>query len=358
MFAVILAGGKGTRLWPVSRQKRPKQFHPFAGEKSLIRETYERLSPKFQTNEIFISTTRAYQKEIKKEIPEIPEENYIVEPKNMGTAAACGLASKIIEKKNPGSIVAFLPSDHTIKDNDQFLKTINFAQSLVKDYGDRIITIGIKPTKPDTSLGYINIDDQIVKNRDFSAFSVKKFVEKPELSKAKEYVKSWNFLWNAGMFVWKTDALLRLIDEHLPETAKALNKISLFIDNKEFEKVLEEEYPKVEETSLDYGILERTNQIMAIPGDFGWSDIGSWGSLLDYLGELHNTNVISRGHHVGVKDSKCLVMANDKLVATVGLKNIIIVDSPDAMLVCDQKFSGDVKLLLEKLEAEGLQFYL
>jgi len=358
MYAVIMAGGSGTRLWPISRTSKPKQFHPIAGKKPLIRETFERLLPKFSPNKIFISTTKKYRSEIKKHLPEIPNENFIIEPKNMGTAPACGLASLIIEKRDPGAVAVFLPSDHTIGDNDKFLKTIEFAESLAQNYSERIITIGVKPTKPDTGLGYIHLDKQLFNNSGSTAFSIKRFVEKPSLEKAKQYLKSWDFLWNAGIFVWRTDTLLKLIDEHLPKTSNCLHEITNFIDSLEFEKKLIVEYSKVEEISIDYGILEKTSQILVVPGNFGWSDIGSWSSLLEYFTQAEGVDVISHGHHVGIKDSKCLVLGDNKLIATIGLKDTIIVDSPDALLVCNQKFSGDVKLLLEKLKLEGEHLYL
>jgi len=358
MYAVIMSGGQGTRLWPLSRQKKPKQLHALAGEKPLIRETYERLLPVFKAEQIIISTIPEFVEEIKKLIPEIPEENYVVEPVLMGNAAACGLVTKVLNIRDPKSAAVFLPADHIISDKKTFIKTIEFAEELITKYPKHVLTIGVNPTKPDVSLGYIRMDSQIAGDGDLKAFTVKEFVEKPDLQTAKKYVSSWDYLWNAGMFIWQTDHMLKLFKQNLPKTFGALEKIGKALGSSDEKKVLKEEYKEVDNTSIDYGILEKTKDILVIPADFGWSDVGSWGSLLEVLGAMHGTNVITRGHHIGVDNENCLVMANDKLIATVGLKNIAIIDTPDAILICDSSKSHKVKDLLNKFKEEGKHLYL
>ena len=358
MYAVIMAGGQGTRLWPLSRKSKPKQLQSFISDKTLIAETYERLLPLFPAEKIYISTTSEYQDEIKKLLPEIPEENYVIEPYPMGTAAACGLATEIIYKKDPAASVIFLPSDHTIKDGRKFLDIIKFAETMVDKHSDHILTIGINPTKPDTGLGYIQMDSQIEKSNGFKAFSVKRFIEKPDLEKAQQYVASWEYLWNAGIFIWNAKYMLSLFEKDLPKTFGVLEKIGAAYGKASYPKILIAEYKKADDTSIDYGIMEKNKNILVIPGDFGWSDIGSWGTLLEVLSQVHDSNVISRGHHVGVDDLNVLVMAGDKMIATVGLTDVVIVDTPDALLICDSKASHKVKDLITKLKSEGKHLYL
>ena len=349
-----MAGGQGTRLWPLSRKKNPKQLHALASEKPLIRETFERLLPKFKPKEIIVSTTPDFLAEISRIIPEIPTDNFIVEPFLMGNAAACGLVSKILSKRDPKSSVIFLPSDHIIKDGKKFIETLDFADSLIKKYPKHILTIGINPTKPDVNLGYIQMSSQIESQNGSKAFSVKAFIEKPDLKTAQKYLSSWEYLWNAGIFIWRTDHILEMYKKELPKTYKALLNIGEHLEKPEKEELIAKEYSKVDNTSIDYGIMEKTKDIIVIPGNFGWSDIGTWGSLYEVLSEMKATDIIARGHHIGVDNKNCLIYAGEKLIATAGLKNIVIIDTPDATLICDKNESHKIKELLKKLGEEFL----
>lgn len=358
MYAVIMAGGQGSRLWPLSRINKPKQFHQLLSDKSLLQETFGRLTPIFPTKDVFIATTKDYFPEVRKHLPEIAEKNYILEPALLGNAGSCALTSLILNKRNPDSPAIFLPSDHVIKDLKNFYSIIEFAERLIEKNPTQIITIGIKPTKPDTNLGYIEIGDQAVGGSEMPVFKVKSFREKPDYKSAKKFTDSWQYLWNSGIFIWKPSSMLNYIEDCLPNTHKVLDRISRFLGRADEGRAIDEEYKNVDRTSIDYGVLEKIKDILVIPGDFGWSDIGNWTTFLDYFSELHQTDLITRGNHIGLDDKNSLIISNGKLIATYGLKNIIAVDSHDAILICDRNKASDLKSLLDKIRDEGKHLYL
>ena len=358
MYAVIMAGGKGTRLWPVSRNDKPKQFQTFFGEKSLIRETYDRLLPRFKPEEIFVSTIPDFVPDVKKNIPEMADENIIAEPMLMGTAAACGLVSKILFERDNDSSVIFLPSDHVIENPEEFLKVVSFADQTLQKNPGHIIQIGIQPTKPDNGLGYIQTGEKIEDSNNLELFKVKRFVEKPDMATAEEYLKSGDYLWNAGIFIWKNSHILDLIKQNLPDTSTALDKIGQSIGKPDYTQVLKDEYAKVEKTTIDYGIIEKTSDLLVIPGDFGWSDVGNWGAFLEVLTKRNDTKVISDGNHIGVGDDNCMVLAGEKMIATVGLSDIVVIDTPDALLICNSNRSHEIKDLLDKMKENGKEIHL
>jgi len=353
-----MAGGQGTRLWPKSRVKTPKQLHALVGEKSLVQETFGRLSLITEKDKIIISTTPEYAAEMKKHLPEVPANNFIIEPYPMNTAAACGLVSKILNLRDPESIVAFFPSDHNIKNPAQFAETLKYAEKICNKHPEHILTIGIQPTKADTGLGYIHMGAEIDHSGNFIARKVQRFVEKPDQVTADQYLASGEYLWNAGMFVWKTKYLLQLMKKDLPKSSAVFDLIGARYGKNDYSKVLKKHFKEADNISIDYGIMEKNKDILVIPGDFGWSDIGSWGTLLDVVCDLNGSDVVCRGNHIGVGNSNVLVMAGDKLVATVGLSNIIVVDTPDVLLICNGKEDQKIKEILTKLKDENKVEYL
>lgn len=348
-YAVIMAGGQGSRLWPLSRKSNPKQLHSLMTEEPMIKDTYLRLLPVFKPDKIIISTVPEFVSQIKKILPDVPAENYIVEPGPMGTAAACGLVTKMINMRDPESSLAFLPADAFIKDENKFVQILRYAKQAVNNFPDHIITLGITPTRPDTGFGYIQVDKKLESDKNLELWRVKRFVEKPDTKTAEEYISTKDYFWNGGIFIWKTDSMLKMFEQFLPRTFLSLNKIAEAVGTREEQEILEKEYAKTDKTTVDYGIMENTNKILLIPADMGWSDVGSWGSLLEVLAGLNDTDSVHRGNHVGVDSSNCLVLGGKKLIATIGLKDIVVVDTDDAILICSKEQSHKVKDVLHKL---------
>jgi len=358
MYAVIMASGQGSRLWPLSRAEKPKQFHAIIGKKTLIQETFERLSLKFKPEQIFVTVTRAYREEAQKQLPEVPEENFIVEPFANDTSTTIGFAVKIIDEREKNAKVIFVPSDHIINDSKKFIEATDYAEKILDEYQNNLILIGINPNRPDTSLGYIRMSKQISSDDNFSVFKVKQFVEKPDIATAEKYLASWEYLWNAGMFVFETGHMLDLYGKYLPKTLGSLEKIVAKYGNGSAKQITDDEYKSIERVSFDYGISEKTHDLLVVPADFGWSDVGSWGTLLEVLRANFGSEIVSKGNHISIDDKNVLVMADKKLIATVGLKDTVVIDTPDAMLVCSADASQKVKDLIEKLKNEGKHLYL
>lgn len=358
MYAVIMASGQGTRLWPLSRQNKPKQFHSLLGSRTLIQDTFDRLSLKFKPENIFVTVTEECVDDAKDQLPLIPDENFVVEPYATGTTGTCIVAIQAIAKKDPKATAIFVPSDHIVKEPKEFIKIVDFSEEMVEKYPDHVVLIGINPTRPDTGMGYIQMNSQIEANDELKAFSVKRFVEKPNEETAKKYVALWEYLWNGGIFVWKTNHILDLYQKLAAKTYRASAKIAEFIGKDDYLKIAKKEYPSFDKISIDYSIMEKTKDILVVPGDFGWSDVGSWGTLLDVLLDSYGSEIITKGHHIGVDNKNCLVLAGQKLIATVGLEDIVVVDTPDALLICKGDKSQEVKDLIDKIKAEGKNLYL
>lgn len=350
-YAVIMAGGSGTRLWPMSRQDLPKQMQKFVTDKTLLNETVERLLGFMPSSRIYISTTANYADKIKSLVPEVPNENIIIEPLARGTAAALSLVTKTIHTRDANAAIFYLASDHAVTDVAQFQQKLHDSFTYVSEHPQTIVLVGIKPTRPDTGLGYIKKDKQIL--TDPEVYSVEKFVEKPSYKVAKQYVESGDYYWSAAYYCFRADTLLAAYHDADPDLIPAI-----------------ETYIKTEQTN-DYlavpvqvheiEIIDTSKYPMAlIPADFGWSDIGNWQSLYELLSNLEGTPVVSRASkHVDIGSTNCLVFSNgNKLVATLGLDDIAVVDTPDALLVLNKKKPQEIKTLLEAIKENGMQQYL
>lgn len=342
MKAVILAGGGGTRLWPLSTPNRPKQYQKLTSEKFLISETLERLDF-LDPKDIFISLTKDQIDLLLECAPQIPQENLIIEPALRDTASAIGLAASAIEKNFPGEVMAIFYADHLIADKEEFKKKILLAKEIAeKENTLNIVEVVAK--EPNTNYGYIELDTETeIKD----VYNIKRFVEKPDLETAKKFVESGNFLWNTGYFVWKASKLLEKYKELKPETYAKLMQIADALEGDDPEKVLNEIYPTLEKISIDYAIMEKVNpsEIRIIKADMGWSDIGNWKAIFEAL-KKEGENNVERGDTKTKNCENCLIYGlNNKPVKVLGLKNAVVIDTPEGLVVGDMEEVKNIKEL-------------
>jgi len=355
MKAVILAGGVGSRLWPMSRNNKPKQFQKITGEKTMIQETYERLSF-LRPEDIFIATNKNFFEDILlQQLPEIPSSNIILEPALRDTATCIGFAAMKLSLIDPEDVMAIIYADHLVKDPDQFVRKLKVAEQLAREQKTLNI-IEVKAKSPNVNLGYVQTGEKIGEIDGNDVLEFKKFTEKPDSEKAKEFVSSGNYLWNTGMYVWRIDTILEKYKKHLPDTYEKLIKMKNAIGTDDEESIVEKEYALCEKISIDYAIMEKVDpkEVKIIPADFGWSDVGTWESIHDELIKNPGDNVI-QANCVSVDTKGSLIKSDNpnKIIATIGLENIVIIDTPDALLICPKDRSQDVKKIVNLLEGKN-----
>jgi len=352
MKILVMAGGKGTRLWPVSRKNKPKQFQKLISNKTMLQETVDRLLPDFSLKDVYIATNTSYVDEIKKELPQLAVNNIIGEPAFRERASCIALASAIFSKEGEDEIMAVFPSDHYIKKEDELIRVLKSSENFLNNNPEHLVVIGVKPTGPETGYGYIEHNTKsIIKEKNQQFHRVEKFIEKPDLETAKKYYQKDNFLWNTSIYLWKTSSIIDRFKKFIPDSYKRLCRIKKAVGTSEFEKVLEKEYPLMDMISVEYGILENDDKTVVVPADLGWSDVGSWSVLKDSL--ISKNSHFVKGEHLDVGSKNLLVYGSKKLITTVGLKDLIIVDTDDAILICDKNNSQLVKTVVEKLEKDG-----
>jgi mannose-1-phosphate guanylyltransferase len=361
-YIVIMAGGQGTRLWPMSRKSKPKQLQNLVSEKSLIQETYERVTKLVSNERIFISTTPGYVEEIKRQLPKIPEKNYIVEPSSKNTMASLGYILLAIKMVDPKATIAAIPSDHLVRNTEAFVQVFKAAFAAAEKYPDKIITVGINPTRPETGLGYIKMGKQKPEIGGEKLFVIDKFEEKPNLATAQKYLQSWEYLWNTAYYFVTLEGATKWIKAKRPKLSKTLNKLEKAIGegnggNGSKAKIAEI-YSTIDEEQVANAVAEDASRVLVIPADMDWSDIGDWGALHDVLSDSFSSSIISRGHHIDHNSENCLVYAGNKMIATLGLKDIIVIDSADVLLVANKNRTQEVKQLIDRLKAEGKHLYL
>lgn len=328
---LIMAGGKGTRFWPKSTEDRPKQFLNLVGDKTMIQETFERVNQKVPNTQIFVVTCQKYKKLVEEQLPNLPERNIIIEPVGRNTAPCILLSTLYINQVFKDCNIVVLPSDHIISDSKAFLDTIETANKFLYNYKDSIVTIGIKPDRPETGYGYIKTTNEKIHLNKMDIIKVEKFVEKPNLEKAKEYLKDGNYLWNAGMFVFNANYMLKELKDNFAEGYDLLNNLPS-INDEEYMKKLEDNYKECEAISIDYAVMEKSNAIHVIPSDFGWDDIGTWKALQRYIKPDEASNII-KGQVKTYNSSNNVVYAGDKKIILLDVDDIFLIESSDMIVV-------------------------
>ena len=352
--ALIMAGGRGERFWPRSRRNMPKQFLSLTDDgKTMIQLTVERIMPLVDIKDIYIATNKDYRQLALEQLPGIPEENILCEPVGRNTAPCIGLGAVHIAKKYEDAIMLVLPSDHLIKFNKMYLTTLRDA-CRIAEKGTNLVTIGIMPDYPETGYGYIKFD---AKEPEGGAYRVDRFVEKPSLEVAKEYLAAEEYLWNSGQFIWKVSSILKNLKQYMPDTYERLLRIHEAIGTGEEGQILDKEFHEMDSQSIDYGIMEKAKDIYILPGAFGWDDVGSW-LAVERIKKTNEFGNVVNGNIITVNTKNCIIQGGRKLIAAVGLQDLIIVDTEDATLICEKDNTGDIKKVLENLKICNRDEYL
>jgi mannose-1-phosphate guanylyltransferase len=347
-YAVVMAGGAGTRLWPAATRAVPKQFQQLIFRAPLIVETIDRLATVYDRAHILVVTGERYADAIRAAVPDLSSENIIVEPFGRNTAAAIALAAFAIAQRDPDGIFGVFPSDHVMLKPEALFAALSYAVHLAMEH--RVVDIGVPPNHPETGYGYIELGDPIGERDGQTAYRVERFVEKPNLARAQSYLAAGNYIWNSGMFVWRASQYLEALREHLPRTHELLAAATAAGGQAR----LVAAYEQIENISVDYAIMERESDVVALSVDFGWRDVGDWAALYDLM-QKDGAGNAGQGRHVTVDSEGMLVLAGKKVVATVGLRDLVVVETDDVILILPRDRAQDVKALQTQLEQDGLQ---
>jgi len=352
-----MAGGIGSRFWPQSRKARPKQFLSVVGEDTLIQNTVARLNGIIPIENCHVVTHDRYVEQTHEQIPAIPKENILSEPISRNTAPCITFAALKIQQKDPDAIMVVLPADHVIKNVKLFQETL--AVGIEKAREERaLVTIGIEPTHPATGYGYIQFDPEDQKHPDeLTALFVKTFAEKPNLETAERFLDSGDFLWNSGMFIWRADSILQSVEKHIPDVYEAFEAFENEIPADEEPDCILSAFRNSPSISIDYGVMERADKVYVVPGSFDWSDVGDWKAVYD-LAEPGKAGNVIEGNAIVHDSSRCLIQSDNRLVAVVGVNDLIVVDTEDALLVCHRNSAQRVKNVVDYLYTHQLEEYV
>lgn len=356
-YALILAGGGGTRLWPMSRQNKPKQMLPLVGTYSMFKTSVERLFPLFKPEQIFISTAQDYVEDLHAEVPYIPAENFIPEPSARNNAAAVGLSLSVIQKRDPNAIVAMLTADHHIGKVDVFRDVLAASAEIAKE--GKIVTLGISPSFPSTGFGYIQQGEKMGMMKGFNYSKAQRFLEKPDVVRASQFVASGKYSWNSGMFIWQASKAMAEFERQQPELFKLLQELQPSIDTDNYQTTLNSIWEKTPKISIDYAVMEGAEDMVVIPIDIAWSDVGSWSSLFEVL-------ELDRFGNCGKNGSEKRIVLNahnslffsDKLTVAIGVDNIIVVETDDVLMICHKDRAQDVREIVNYLRDNKMDDYL
>ena len=349
--AVIMAGGSGTRLWPLSRKKSPKQALKLIGERTMLNHAVDRIMALFGPERIVVVTRDEHYQVLSGQAPELPPDNFILEPMGRGTGPAIGLAAIHLRKKDPDATMAVLTADHFIADTARFRQALASASKVAAN--GHLVTLGIKPSSASTGFGYIKQGKSLSTVEDFPVFGVERFIEKPDRETATAMVKSGDYAWNSGMFIWRVDRILEEFKRQMPDFYAQLSQVEAALGTPDYQATIRRVWPQAAKETIDYGIMEGAKDVAVIPVDIGWSDVGSWGSLFELLPTDKNGNIIV-GPHAGIDTRGSLLFGKKRLIATIGLKDMIVVDTEDAVLVCPKDREQEVRDIVERLGKDGL----
>ena len=356
-YAVIMAGGGGTRLWPLSRKKHPKQMLSLFDERSLFQTTIERLDGVFPPENIYVITVQEQADELKAQCPGIPESNFLIEPLPRGTASVVGLGAIALQKRDPNAVMAVLTADHYIADEELFRSLLITAYEAAQD--GFLITLGIEPSYPATGFGYIQQGNTIGNYQGFNVCRVLRFKEKPDDIQARQMLDEGDHSWNSGMFIWRVDQIMDEFQRQMPELYQSLQRIGQNWGTKTQQDVINREWQKLKSETIDYGIMEKANQVAVIPAvGLGWSDVGSWDSLYDLLDRDQNGNIIMGGNHVSLdtRDTLIYVQKQHRLIVTIGVDDLVMVDTGDVLLVCHKEQAQKVRQVVNQLKKNGQDY--
>lgn len=358
-YPVILAGGRGTRFWPLSRKKRAKQLLALDGKQTMIQQTIARLLPLVPAKRSWVITNEDLRPEIAKQLPRLPKAQILAEPVGRNTAPAIGLAAFLLLRENPDAVIGMFPSDHVIRDEQQYRETLERGIEIAAA-GENIVVLGIRPNRPETGYGYIEGGSA----SDNGALRVRRFTEKPDVGKAAEFLAAGNYFWNSGMFLWSARTLANALQEHLPKTAPLLEEIAASFGTNKFSSVFRKLYPKCENISVDYAILEprsakgeQGGDIFCLPADFGWNDLGSWTALHEHHAAIQNPpegNLVASSGMFLLNARGNYVHAPGKFVAAVGVSDLVVVETPDALLITTRQQAQDVGKVVKHLDEKKL----
>ncbi len=340
VFAVILAGGKGERFWPLSKPETPKPFLQFFSDRSLLQQTFDRAQELVPVDQIYLIAGEQHESLSRKQLPQLDDSRLLLEPAGRDTAAAIGLASLHLPED---ALMLVLPADHLIPDTASFVRTMQSAVAFIREHGGPC-TFGIKPERPDTNYGYIEATGENLAGVEVPVYPVRTFIEKPELRRAEEFIRKLYYYWNSGMFLWKVSRIRELIAKHLPELWIGLQQVIDSRGKQSFRR-LYESLPRI---SIDYGVMQKADRVVVVPAPFAWDDIGTWNSLLRVLPADSQGNLV-RGAHAGLDTSDCIIYAESHTIATAGVHDLVIVQSGNQILVCNREYASRLKELLGKL---------
>jgi mannose-1-phosphate guanylyltransferase len=349
-YAVIMAGGIGTRLWPLSRRDTPKQSLKLVGERTMFQNAVDRVLPLFGPDHIRVVTGAGQAESLARQAPELPRANFVIEPEGRGTAPCIGLVAIHLRQHDSSATIAVLTADQVIQDAEQFRRVLAATEKVARM--GWLVTLGITPTSPSTGYGYIEQGERLETVEGYDVFRVSRFTEKPDRDKAIQMVASGRYSWNSGMFIWQVDRILEEFRRQMPDLYDQLENIGAAMGTSQYEAKLRAVWAQVKKETIDYGVMEGANDVAVVPVDIGWSDVGSWTSLGDLLPRDQDGNAIV-GPHMGIDTRDTLVFGSTRLIATIGLEGMIIVDTEDALLVCPRGHEQGVREIVRQLEREG-----